>query len=397
MFTIKYLIWIILNSAAHLPLVISEYLVAYSQMPESYQLKNVGVVTCYDFYNTQMVVCTMATLPQYFNNVLAIDEDEILSIQACQNNPPWHLSRISQRKQFNTKTPYKYLKKSKGDVDKNVDVYIVDTWIDTKHPEFQGRIKSIFSNQPSKSNNPHGTHVAGLIGSKTYGVNKHANMFAIQALDNSGRTTWSKLIDALSFISKHNPSRKRRAIINISISGTASYVVDVVIKNLLQKQGILTIVAAGNNNAPACNYSPARSKDAITVAATNVNDQLASFSNWGTCVDILAPGSTITSTFPQNKIGAMSGTSMAAPIVAGVLSIIIDHQPNKSPQEHRNMLIRLSTPGIIDDDPKQTNNNLVYQPLGKCPMEEEEQDNQKENWLKSLARDQKPLFFPWLI
>lgn len=321
-------------------------------------LENVGSWECYTFVNSTLNLCEITYLPKSLEHVIVIDEDEEMRAQDCQYYPPWHLSRIVQQfKQWEWSKAYRYpnLKKQQ------VNVYVLDTFVDCEHRQFQGRCQRIFSNEYTV-NNPHGTHVAGLIASETYGANKFAHIFSVEVLNDEGRGSWSKLVAALSYISRHANDRKQPCVINISITGAPSSVVDLAIQQLF-KQGILTVVAAGNNNDNACYYSPAREPSAITVAATTWKDQLAAFSNWGPCVDIMAPGDPIQSTMPNGGNGAMSGTSMASPIVAGLVSSILGLKPTLTPQQLKTELIRVASKNLVAL-PRNTVNLMAYQPNG---------------------------------
>ena len=317
-----------------------------------------GSWECFSFANTTFTVCQVLYLPQNLMDVLAVDEDDEIHLEGCQYAAPWHLQRLTQRRKLDStwNPAYRYLDK----VDK-VNVYVLDTFVDCKHPQFQNNCQRVFSNQYTVQN-PHGTHVAGLVSSTEFGVNKYAQIFSVEVLNDDGYGKWSKLIEGLGFVSRHANDRKQRAVINISITGTPSNVVDMVIKQLAI-QGILTVVAAGNNNDNACYHSPARAPNAFTVAASNTKDQLASFSNWGECVDFIAPGDVIHSLFPNKQTGYMSGTSMAAPIVAGLASLFLSLEPELSVVELRKHLIAASTKNAVAN-PKQCRNMMAYQPYG---------------------------------
>lgn len=344
--------------------VASQFLVAYSQNPPAADFAGLGVYQCLEFPNSTFTVCIMSNLPKTLTNVLAIDEDAEIHAQQCQHTPPWHLQRITQRNKL-TDTwhpPYRYLKQKQ-----TVGVYVLDTFVDCSHQQFQGRCKRVFSNQYTVSN-PHGTHVAGIVGSMEFGVNKYAQIFSVEVLNDNGTGTWSKLVEALSFVARDALNRKLPAVINLSISGPPSYVVDMAIQQL-SNQGILTIVAAGNSNDNACYHSPARAQSAIAVGATNRQDQLAAFSNWGICVDILAPGDVVQSLLPNQQTGYMSGTSMAAPVVAGIASVVLAMQPELDVESLRKLVMDVASKNVVAD-PKQSKNRLAYQPYGApCELE----------------------------
>lgn len=305
----------------------------------------------------------MDYLPKILDDVLAVDEDDLVWSTDCQFNSPWHLQRISQTKPFQWNGVYKF---PKGTAARNlVDVYVLDTFVERTHQDFQtNQVVRLFSNQLT-TKNPHGTHVAGLIGSMTYGAHKGQKIFSLEVLDDTGYGTWSKLVEALSFISRHASNRSQRGIINISIGGGPSNVIDMVLRRL-QQQGLFVVVAAGNDAEYACNYSPAREPSVFTVAATDYQDKLAGFSNYGKCVDILAPGDSIKSLLPNGQFGYMSGTSMSTPIVAGIASIVWTLNPTLTNEGLRRLMLAQSTENAVANV-KGSPNFLARQPYGVCP------------------------------
>jgi subtilisin family serine protease len=334
------------------------YIVAYLKQPTKEMLKDTGTNECYGFVNSTVTICEITYLPNSFDNVIALDEDREMFAQDCQYYPPWHLSRIVQQtKQWEWSKAYRYPKLTRN----TVGVYVLDTFVDCNHSQFQGRCRRVYSNQYTVRN-PHGTHVAGLIASAQFGSDKYAQIFSVEVLDDNGRGVWSKLVAALSFVSRHANDRKQPAVINISISGAPSNVVDIAIQQLFN-QGILTIVAAGNSNDNACYHSPAREKSALTVAASTWKDELAQFSNWGPCVDIIAPGDPIQSLLPNQSTGYMSGTSMAAPIVAGIASSMLGIRPTISPTMLKQEILKVASKDLVAQS-RNTANLMAYQPNG---------------------------------
>lgn len=183
-----------------------------------------------------------------------------------------------------------------------------------------------FTDDGTNDGNGHGTHVAGTIGSKTYGLAKKVNIIAVKVLNSQGSGTTSGVIAgidwAASEVKRKNPSGKRKSVANMSLGGGASTALD---KSVAAATiaGLVFAVAAGNSAGDACNLSPARVSEAITVAASDINDNLASFSEKGVCVDIVAPGVNILSTWNNGKTNTISGTSMATPHVAGVVALAL--------------------------------------------------------------------------
>ena len=207
----------------------------------------------------------------------------------------------------------------------NVFAYVVDTGIDATNLEFGGRVNSGFDAVNGGSGqsdcNGHGTHVAGTIASQTYGVAKAARLVPVRVLDCNGSGTYSGVIAGLDWIAQNRPSTQR-AVVNMSLGGGASSSIDSAVASLVAS-GVAVVVAAGNSNTDACTTSPARATSAITVGATTINDSRASFSNYGSCLDLFAPGANITSTIPGNQTATYSGTSMAAPHVAGLAAVAL--------------------------------------------------------------------------
>ena len=250
-------------------------------------------------------------------NVLSVEADKEVSINATQPGATWGLDRIDQATGLDTK--YDYVSTGLG-----VDAYVIDTGILASHTDFGGRVKSgytaISDRRGTTDCNGHGTHVAGTIGGTKYGVAKAVNLIPVRVLDCRGFGAYSGVIAGVNWaISNHAAGKP--AVANLSLGGPVSDTLDLAINNLIA-DGVTVVVAAGNSTANACNYSPSRVPDAITVAASTNSDTLASFSNTGSCVDIIAPGVNITSAWigKNNATNTISGTSMASPHVAGAIA-----------------------------------------------------------------------------
>jgi len=252
-------------------------------------------------------------------NVEDIEADQVMSIDATTlSNATWGLDRIDQISRP-LSTTYNYTSTGSG-----VDAYVIDTGILGTHTEFTSRMKPGFSAIGSAADttdcNGHGTHVSGTIGGSTYGVAKAVSLVPVRVLDCAGSGSTSGVIAGINWaITNHQLGVK--AVANMSLGGGASSALDTAVNNLIN-DGVIVVVAAGNSRQDACKSSPARVPAAITVAASDVSDIFASFSNRGKCVDIIAPGVGITSSWfrSTSDSNTISGTSMASPHVAGAVA-----------------------------------------------------------------------------
>jgi subtilisin family serine protease len=219
-----------------------------------------------------------------------------------------------------------------------VNVYIIDTGIYTAHSQFQGRAISGYNfvdwNNDSSDCNGHGTHCAGTIGSKDYGVCKHCKLIAVKVLGCDGVGSYSSVISGINWAMNHANSTQIPSVISMSLGGGYSAALNEAVAAAVNS-GIVTVVAAGNSNDNACNYSPTSASSDITVGAITKLGAKASYSNYGTCLDIFAPGSEITSTWigSVTAVNTISGTSMATPHVAGVAAVYRSYNPRKNASE----------------------------------------------------------------
>ncbi len=244
-------------------------------------------------------------------NVAFVEQDGIMSVDATQSGATWGLDRIDQRALPLSGT-YTYTTTAT-----NVTAYILDTGLQANHADFGGRAANVFDafGGSGADCHGHGTHVGGTVGGSTYGVAKGVKLRGVRVLDCAGSGSNSGVIAGMDYV---RLNAVKPAVANMSLGGTASSAVNTAANNLANS-GVFLAVAAGNNSgANACNYSPAGAASATTVGSTASNDTRSSFSNIGSCVDIYAPGSSITSARLNGTSTVMSGTSMASPHVAGV-------------------------------------------------------------------------------
>jgi hypothetical protein len=323
-----------------------------------------------------------ANLLKYRNTLNAlyeIEEDSIFSITAAEetiflsdgtwNTDTWHLNRIVQREHpIESDFPFVNSGSCHRNTNVTINTYIIDTGIDITHPSFNGRAVwgSNFVDTEDTDCNNHGTHVAGLVGSSTHGVCVDANLIAVKVLDCDGAGSLTGVIRGIEWAFKDHIQKKEtsnmtvKSVINMSLGGGYSKALNKAVQYCIDNDKDFNIVvAAGNENQDACDGSPASVQDVITVMASDHNDKRAWFSNWGSCANVYAPGVDIISTIPDESFAKYSGTSMASPIVAGVLNHYIDMHPNMSFQEIKNVLLKSATLDVIQNN-KKSNNSLVY-------------------------------------
>ena len=282
-------------------------------------------------------------------NVLAVEEDFVIKLDPTsvvqQLNPTWGLDRIDQRT-----LP---LNGSFGapSAASSTLVYVIDTGVLGTHSDFGGRVAGGFDAIASGNGwndcNGHGTHVAGTVGGATYGVAKLTTIVPVRVLDCAGSGTISGVIAGLDWVAGRHVAGQL-AVANMSLGGGASSTLDSAVNNLINR-GVAVVVAAGNSNADACNSSPARVPAAITVAATTSTDSRASYSNFGTCVDVFAPGSSVTSAWytSTSATATLSGTSMASPHVAGIAAVALAVNGTQTPAQLAAAISASATPDVV--------------------------------------------------
>jgi subtilisin family serine protease len=283
-----------------------------------------------------------------------VEEDGVVTADVTQSNPPWGLDRIDQRN-LPLSATYTYNWTGSG-----VRAYVIDTGIRTTHTQFGGRASNVFDafGGNGADCNGHGTHVSGTIGGSTYGVAKSSLLRGVRVLNCSGSGSNSGVIAGVDWVTNNhiNP-----AVANMSLGGGASSALDTAVNNLANS-GVPIAVAAGNSNTDACTQSPARAANAITVGSTTTSDARSSFSNFGVCLDIFAPGSGILSAWfsSDTATATLSGTSMASPHVAGVAALYKQFSPGASATTVRNAIVNGSTTNHVTNAGSGSPNRLLY-------------------------------------
>jgi subtilisin family serine protease len=305
-------------------------------------------------FAVEMTEADAEALSQDFR-VKFVEEDGVVTADATQSNPPWGLDRIDQRN-LPLNAIYTFNFQGSG-----VRAYVIDTGIRTAHTQFGGRASAVFDafGGNGQDCNGHGTHVAGTIGGSTYGVAKASLPRAVRVLNCSGSGSNSGVIAGVDWVRQNFIAP---AVANMSLGGGASSALDTAVNNL-SNAGVAIAVAAGNNTGQnACNFSPARAANAITVGSTTQSDSRSSFSNIGSCLDIFAPGSGILSAWSTSNTATatISGTSMASPHVAGVAALYKGANPSASAATVRNAIVNGATTGVVGNAGTGSPNRLLY-------------------------------------
>ena len=295
--------------------------------------------------------------------VVAIERDGIVSVDGAgeQLGATWGIDRVDQR---DRPLDGKYVYDADGS---GVTAYIIDTGILTSHNEFSpnratGGFTAINDGQGSNDCHGHGTHVAGTVGGSTYGVAQGVALVAVRVLGCGGSGTTSGVIAGVDWVTQNHAAN---SVANMSLGGSFSSSLNTAVANSVAA-GVTYAVAAGNENTDACTRSPASAANVLTVASTTINDAKSSFSNWGTCVEINAPGSSITSAYitSSTATATMSGTSMASPHVAGAAAVYLSANPGSTSLQVTNAIKTAATSGRVTGLPGGTPNLLLYTRLG---------------------------------
>ncbi|KAI8805828.1 peptidase S8/S53 domain-containing protein [Cladochytrium replicatum] len=286
------------------------------------------------------------------------------NVADVQQVSPVGLARVSSADPVGTSRSY-FFPSSAGE---GVDAYIIDTGIKTTHPDFGGRARlgaSFVNNGQGGDGNGHGTHVAGTIGSNTFGIAKKVSLIAVRVLDENGSGRSDGVLQGIEFAISAAARSGRRSVINMSLGGQGNDPITTQALDTARNNGVVVVVAAGNEDQDACNTSPANVKSAVTVGAIDPrNDVMASFSNFGPCVDLSAPGVNIQSTWigtsntpgDDGTTNIISGTSMASPHVAGVAALIYAESPVGDANGVIQKLLSLAIPNKVIQNKSQTTN-----------------------------------------
>ncbi|KAI1338648.1 proteinase T-like protein [Xylariaceae sp. FL0016] len=287
-----------------------------------------------------------------------IEQDAVMSINAytTQSGAPWGISRISHRDSTNG---YTY----DSSAGTGTCAYIIDTGIQTSHSEFGGRATWLanYADNSNTDGNGHGTHVAGTVGSTTYGVAKKTSLYAVKVLDATGGGTTSGVVAGMNFVTSDSKTRScpNGVVANMSLGGATSSSINSAARAMINA-GVFLAVAAGNEAENASNSSPAGESTVCTVGATTSSDAKASYSNFGSVVDIFAPGSDIKSTWINSGTNTISGTSMASPHIAGLGAYLLTLEGKRAPQALCSRIASLATSGAISGVNSGTVNLLAF-------------------------------------
>lgn len=291
--------------------------------------------------------------------VTSVEQDQVMTADVTQSPATWGIDRVDQRS-LPLDNSYTYNNDGSG-----VTAYIIDTGIRFDHVEFGGRaitgIDEVTTSGNAADCNGHGTHVAGTVGGVTYGIAKNVSLVAVRVLNCQGSGTTSGVIAGVDWVTSDHNAKGNNAVANMSLGGGLSSTLNNAVANSVAA-GVTYALAAGNSTADACNSSPASTPSAITVAASSSTDGFASFSNFGTCVDIIAPGVSITSSWytTSTATNTISGTSMASPHTAGAAALYKSANPTATPAAVASALTSNATSGVVSGVPSGTPNLLLY-------------------------------------
>jgi subtilisin family serine protease len=289
------------------------------------------------------------------DSVAYVEQSQRFTVSDTQDSPPsWGLDRIDQH-DLPLDNAYNYTNKGDG-----VTAYVIDTGVMIEHPTFEGRASygydAVDGDNDAADGYGHGTHVAGTIGGAEYGVAKGVNIVAVRVLDDSGSGTTEQVVAGIDWVAQNHSGP---SVANMSLGGGVDDALDQSVRGAIES-GVTFAIAAGNSSADANDFSPARVTEAITVAASDNADGQASFSNFGSVVDLYAPGVDITSSWNDGATNTISGTSMATPHVAGAAALFLSANPDATPADVAAGLTGAASPDKITNASPGTANLLLY-------------------------------------
>jgi serine protease len=300
-----------------------------------------------------------------------VEEDQTRNIIDCQSesNPAWGLARTNVR-DYNVSKTYTY-DYSTGSTGAGVDAYVIDTGIYCENNDFVNKkvgsctfgyssVTNFFGVVDETDGNGHGTHVSGTIAGQTYGVAKEADLIAVKVMSDRGSGSSSNILSGIDWVISNVKKTKKPSVANLSIGGGFSQTENDAIQSATDA-GITMVVAAGNDDSDACEYSPASAASAITVGATGDDNARAYYSNYGKCLDVFGPGTDITSTWIDavDATNTISGTSMASPHVCGVAAKILSQNPTFTVAQVTAQMLSDATKDVVTDV-QNSANLMVY-------------------------------------
>ncbi|QRV77511.1 Serine protease [Ceratobasidium sp. AG-Ba] len=344
-----------------------------AKLSKSNAKSQLQVTNDYDVLNGYSANLTADALADLSSNpdVAMVVPDVPCSGDLTQTDAPWGIARVSRK----TRLPigssvnnvnYVFNRKPSGS---GVDVYVIDTGVNTAHVDFGGRARwgATFGGYQNRDGHGHGTHIAGTIAGKRYGVAKAASIIAVKVLNDDNKGSMSDVIAGVNWATRQALASGRPSVLSISIGSDEPHLpTDQAVNNAV-KLGMHVVVSAGNKNVDCKNQSPARAQDVITVGATNINDarwvwSATSGSNFGPGVDIFAPGEYITSTWigSTTATNRITGTSMATPHVSGLIAYLLAVEGRRTPANMRLRLKQLAPDGILTGIPAGTGNEIIW-------------------------------------
>ncbi|MFE9772742.1 S8 family serine peptidase [Streptomyces sp. NPDC005931] len=290
--------------------------------------------------------------------VASVVQNRTFRITGTQPSPPsWGLDRIDQ-KSLPLNNSYTY----PDSAGQGVTAYVIDTGVRVTHSDFGGRASdgydAVDNDNTAQDGHGHGTHVAGTVAGSAYGVAKKAKIVGVRVLNNSGSGTTAQVVAGIDWVARN---AVKPAVANMSLGGSADSAIDTAVRNAIAT-GVTFVVAAGNESTNASTKSPARVTEAITVGATTSSDARASYSNYGSVLDLFAPGSSITSAWrtSDTATNTISGTSMASPHVAGAAALHLADNPSATPAQVSSALTTAATSGVVGNPGTGSPNRLLY-------------------------------------